>query len=99
MTTRRKSIQALLENSETPLTVQEICTRLDIKTRNVVYEDLEHIARSVRSEGKRLIIKPARCGRCDYVFRGRRTIRRPSRCPKCKSEWLLPSSFIIRRRK
>ncbi len=96
MTTRREEIEGLLMETDRPLTVQEICMALHIRERALVYEDLGHIARSVRRTGKRLRVVPPRCGRCGYVFRGRQSMKRPSRCPKCKSEWLLPAAFMVR---
>ncbi|MHA1588422.1 MAG: transcriptional regulator [Candidatus Thorarchaeota archaeon] len=96
MTTRRKSIAELLEKSEHPMTAQDICSILDIESRSIVYEDIEHIAKSVRSSGKQLLIRPASCGKCGYVFSSRKVASRPSKCPKCRSQWILLPGYIIR---
>lgn len=96
MPTRRETIAELLEETESPLTVTDICLVLDIKNRKLVSEDIEHVARSVRSKGKELVVFPASCGKCAFVFKGRKSVKKPSRCPKCKSEWIIPQAFQIR---
>jgi len=96
MTTRRKSIAELLENSEHPMTAQDICSILDIESRSIVYEDIGHIAKSVKNSGKLLLIRPASCGKCGYVFSNRKVASRPSKCPKCRSQWILLPGYIIR---
>ncbi|MGY5862295.1 MAG: HTH domain-containing protein [Candidatus Thorarchaeota archaeon] len=96
MTTRRKSIAELLEKSEHPITAQDICITLDIKSRSIVYEDIGHIAKSVRNSGKELLIRPASCGKCGYIFSTRKVASRPSKCPKCRSQWILLPGYLIR---
>ncbi|MHA1903587.1 MAG: transcriptional regulator [Candidatus Thorarchaeota archaeon] len=99
MTTRRESIALLLEETEHPLSAQEICNILDIKNRSIVQEDLEHIAKSLKNRGKELLMRPATCGKCDYAFDRRVSPKKPSRCPKCRSEWILSPGFIIKQLK
>jgi predicted Zn-ribbon and HTH transcriptional regulator len=99
MPTRRETIAELLERSEHPMTAEEICERLDIKKRSIVYEDIDHISKSVKRQNKELLIRPAICGKCQFVFKTRKTAKPPSKCPKCKSEWILSPTFSIRYRK
>lgn len=96
MKTRREKIKALLEEAEQPLTAQELCNILGLQSRSIIYEDIEHIAQSARAEGKELLVKPASCGKCNYVFSDRRAAKRPSKCPRCRSEWILSPAYIIR---
>jgi predicted Zn-ribbon and HTH transcriptional regulator len=98
MPTRRETITELLEQTEHPLTAQDICDALDIKSRRVVYEDLEHIAKSVRRRKKQLLIRPASCGSCNFIFKAH-SVKKPSKCPKCKSEWIIPPAYLIRLKK
>ena len=98
MPTRREAITELLEQTEHPLTAREICDILEIKSRGIVYEDLEHIAKSVKSRKKQLLIRPANCGSCNFVFKAR-SVKKPSKCPKCKSEWIIPPAYLIRLKK
>ncbi len=99
MQTRREQIAMYLEEAEYPLTAQDLCEMLDIKKRSIIYEDIDHISRSVKNEGKEVIIRLARCGKCNFVFSKRNTAKAPSKCPKCKSEWILPPAFLIRKKK
>jgi len=93
--TRREKIIRLLTESKEPLTLDEIAAMVGEEDRRKVIEDLEHIAKTVRKEGKRLLMEPARCNKCGYVFKSAR-VRPPSRCPRCKSEWIQPPRFTIR---
>jgi len=95
MSTRREEIEKLLEQTDVPLTAQEVSERLQLESRSIVNEDLEHIARSVRIEGKQLLVKPASCAKCGYTFMSRSSAKKPSKCPKCKSEWIIEPRFII----
>ena len=99
MPTRREMIAELLERTEYPLTAEEICEQLDIKKRSIVYEDIDHISKSVKRENKELLIRPATCGKCQFVFKVGKSVKEPSKCPKCKSQWILSPAFIIRYRK
>jgi predicted Zn-ribbon and HTH transcriptional regulator len=61
-----------------------------------VYEHLPHIARSVASQGKELVIEPARCLKCGYVFEGRKRFTRPGRCPRCRETHIQKPAFRVR---
>jgi predicted Zn-ribbon and HTH transcriptional regulator len=57
---------------------------------------LTHVRKSVETHGERLVIGPARCLDCDFVFTARTRTTKPSRCPRCRSEQLMPPVFAIR---
>nr|KXH72256.1 MAG: hypothetical protein AM325_01920 [Candidatus Thorarchaeota archaeon SMTZ1-45] len=99
MLTRRERIAELLERTEYPLTAEEICQLLDIEKRSIVYDDIDHISKSVKREAKELLVRPASCGRCQFIFKVRKSAKAPGKCPKCKSQWILAPAFIIRPRK
>jgi len=99
MLTRREEIAKYLEETEFPLTAQDLCERLGLKKRSIIYEDIDHIARSVRNKGKEVIVRPASCGKCNYVFSLKHSAKAPTKCPKCKSEWILAPAFFIRKKK
>jgi predicted Zn-ribbon and HTH transcriptional regulator len=99
MTTRRERIREMLEQTDIPLTAQDICDVLGLKNRSIIYEDIEHISQSVKAEGKEVLLRPASCGKCNYVFSERKKAKRPSKCPKCRSQWILSPGYIIRERK
>ena len=52
-------------------------------TVGVLEEDLRHIERSVRRNGDRLEVRPARCDTCDFGFRST-ALHPPGRCPQCR---------------
>jgi len=97
--TRREKITKLLEETQYPLTAEDICQALDIKQRSIVYEDIEHIAKSLRNQQKELLVQPASCGKCNYVFKVKSSAKRPSKCPKCKSQWIISPGFLVRHSK
>ncbi|BDB99179.1 transcriptional regulator [Saccharolobus caldissimus] len=95
--TTREKIFLLLSYSDEPLSAREIMRRLDIRKEKEVYEHLEHLAKSGKRKDYVLIMIPARCKSCGYVFRSEK-IKRPSKCPICKSEKIESPKFLIRRK-
>ena len=83
MKTIRKEMILLLGNNE--MDARAISSAVGVGEKEV-YTHLSHIARSVKHQRKKLIIKPAVCLGCGYVFEKRKRFTRPSRCPICKSE-------------
>lgn len=61
--------------------------------KKVILEDLRAIQRTLKREGKVLLIKPAECRKCGFVFKPE--IKIPTRCPRCKSEWIEEPRFKI----
>jgi len=74
--------------------VRDISQTLRIREKEV-YAHLSHIARSVAAQRKKLIIIPAECLVCGYVFENRKRFTRPSRCPHCKSEHIQNPMYKI----
>ncbi len=89
MKTRRESIAELI--TENALSASDISKILNIPIKTVL-EDLQHIARSPKY-GK-LLLMPAKCNKCGYVFRAE--IKIPKKCPRCKSTWILEPRFILK---
>jgi hypothetical protein len=83
MKTVRKQMMTLLSDHE--MSAKEISSAVGIGEKEV-YGHLSHIDRSVKSQGKKLVINPAECMGCGYVFEKRKRFTRPGRCPICKSE-------------
>jgi predicted Zn-ribbon and HTH transcriptional regulator len=92
MPTIRQKIISLL--SETELTAREISGQVGISEKEV-NEHLKHIARSVSSQNKQLLVAPANCLACGYVFEDRRRFTRPGRCPQCKKSHIQSPAFRI----
>jgi transcriptional regulator len=93
-TIRQQLIEALME---TEMTAIDLSQEVGIREKEV-YEHLPHIARSVASQGKKLLITPPRCLKCGFVFEERRRFTRPGRCPKCRETHIESPTYTIRRR-
>ncbi len=94
MMTRRQRIIKLLE--ERDYSPSELALALDMRgkgAKKVILEDLKAIQKILKREGKVLLIKPAECRKCGFVFPPE--IKMPSRCPRCKSEWIEEPRFKI----
>jgi hypothetical protein len=90
MPTIRKEIAELLEKG--PLDLREISQILRIREKEIL-DHLQHIARSVHP--RKLVMDPAVCYRCGFVFKKRERFSSPSRCPLCKSESISPPRYQI----
>jgi len=93
--TIRERMIKLLESTETPLSAREIAFELGLESERVVYEELKHVAKTIRRKGKTLYVQPAYCKKCGFVFKSAQ-IKKPSKCPRCRSQWIEPPRFIIR---
>ena len=92
MPTLRQEIISLL--SEDEMSAREISGEVRISEKEVV-EHLAHIARSVSSQDKQVVITPANCMSCGYVFENRKRFTRPGRCPQCKKSHIQSPRFRI----
>lgn len=91
--TLRKALAAALR--ERALTARELSGAVSISERDVSAH-LEHLERSLTKSHERLVVEPATCRTCGYVFAGRQRHSRPSRCPKCRGERLSAPRFCIK---
>lgn len=63
-----------------------------------IEEDLQHIRTSLRNNKElELLIRPAVCTLCDYVFPTNKP-KTPGRCPNCKKEKIQVAKFKIERK-
>ncbi|AEC52299.1 hypothetical protein PNA2_1383 [Pyrococcus sp. NA2] len=93
---REKIIELLLERDYSPT---ELARILDIRgkgAKKIILEDLKVIARIAKREGMVLLVRPAQCRKCGFIFRPEINI--PSRCPRCKSEWIEEPRFKLERK-
>jgi predicted Zn-ribbon and HTH transcriptional regulator len=94
--TRRQQLRALLAREELPFdALREL---LGVSVR-LLEDELRHVERTARGAGERLVVSPARCLACDFVFRARerRHLHAPGRCPQCRSERIADPTFRIQR--
>jgi predicted Zn-ribbon and HTH transcriptional regulator len=92
--TLRQRIVELLERGEWGF--EELRRELEAPVR-LLEEDLRHVERSLRRGSTRLVVEPARCLSCGFVFRERaaRHFHAPGRCPRCRSERIADPRFHI----
>lgn len=91
MTFRRDLVKIL---STQPRSVSSIARELGLDRRDVE-DDLRHAIRSARTAGHTVVIQPARCKQCGFVF-GEDRLAKPSKCPECKGTRLFEAQISIR---
>jgi transcriptional regulator len=72
----------------------EISKEVRISEREV-YDHLEHIRKTASRSAKHLIITPAECRKCGFIFSKRERLRKPGRCPLCRGESIKEALFSI----
>ena len=90
--TVRDRLRAALRGE--PLSARELSARVSISEKDVAHH-LEHLARSLAHDGLRLVVDPANCEHCGFVFKKRERLDAPSRCPVCRSERIAAPKFAI----
>jgi len=90
-TIRRRMIALL---SEGEMNARELSQVLGIREK-LIYEHLNHMARSVASQKKKLEILPFRCLDCGFTFKDRKRFTPPGRCPQCKKAHLERPNYRI----
>jgi len=63
-------------------------------SRGDVEDDLRHMIRSARAAGHRVVIEPARCRACGFVF-GEEKLSKPSRCPECRQSRIFEAQIRL----
>lgn len=82
--TRRQDLLALLATG--PRSASSLARALGIG-RHDIEEELRHAIRSARAAGHEVVIEPARCKDCGFLF-SETTLTKPGRCPSCKGSRL-----------
>jgi len=77
------------------MTSRDLSRELRISESEIL-KHLPHIARSVNSSRKRLVMMPPVCLSCGFRFKKRERMSSPSRCPLCKGEHITEPLFTIR---
>jgi len=87
--------QALAEALRTgPATARDLSKAIGVSERDVLGH-LVHLAKSLRARGERLVILPARCLDCGFVYSRREKPARPSHCAGCRGTRLTLPEFSI----
>ena len=90
--TVRHEIMAALKGAT--LTAKNISSEVRI-TEKEAYEHLEHIQKSLGGVHGLLVITPAECKKCGFIFKKRERLKKPGRCPVCHNEAIKPPAFSI----
>jgi predicted Zn-ribbon and HTH transcriptional regulator len=90
--TVRQQIISLLSESE--LTSLDLSQLVHIREKEVA-DHLNHISRTLHSQGKKLKVDPYQCMDCNYQFKKRDRFDRPGRCPKCKGSHIRMALYSI----
>jgi transcriptional regulator len=88
--TVRHAIMTLL--SDETVTALDISREVRIPEREV-YDHLEHIRKTLRIAGLHLLVVPAACGECGFVFHKRTRLTKPGKCPVCRSSHISEPLF------
>jgi predicted Zn-ribbon and HTH transcriptional regulator len=87
----RKDLLTML--SAQPRSVSSLARELGL-SRGDIEDHLRHLIRSARAAGHRVVIEPARCKACGFVF-GEDKLSKPSRCPECRQSRILEAQIAI----
>jgi predicted Zn-ribbon and HTH transcriptional regulator len=90
----RKDLLELL--SVEPQSVSRIAREMGL-SRGDVEDDLRHLIRSARAAGHAVIILPARCRTCDFIF-SEEKLSKPGRCPRCKGSRIFEAQVSVAKR-
>ena len=91
-TLRREIIETLQGHA---VSAKEISAIVGIREKDVDGH-LEHIQRSMHNYGRILLITPAECKMCGFIFRKRKRFNKPGKCPVCRSESIAEPLFSIK---
>jgi predicted Zn-ribbon and HTH transcriptional regulator len=76
----RRQIMEILTHE--PRTVSSLARELGLDRRDME-EDLRHLIRSARAAGHAVIVEPARCKTCGFLFDAQK-LTKPGKCPQCR---------------
>ena len=88
----RKGLITLLQDS--PMGLAEIARLMDI-TQKDVEDDIQHLIKSLKHSEYRLIITPAQCRKCGFIFH-KDKLHKPGKCPQCHGTWISEPLFEVR---
>jgi predicted Zn-ribbon and HTH transcriptional regulator len=93
---RTATIPSLIRQalSAGPKTARDLSREIGVSEREVL-RNLEHLERTLKESGAKLVIDPPSCLGCGFVFRKRERLNRPSRCPVCRGERLSSARFEV----
>ena len=92
MATARQTLIAVLAAG--PRTASSLARELGFD-RHRIEDELRHAIRSARATGHTVVVEPARCKACGFVFDESR-LTKPGKCPSCKGTRLYEALLSVR---
>jgi len=90
MTVRREIAQILAAG---PRSVSSLARELGLQRKDAE-DDLRHAIRSARAAGHRIVVEPARCKQCGFLFDGDK-LSKPGKCPECRGTRIFEAQITI----
>jgi predicted Zn-ribbon and HTH transcriptional regulator len=91
----QSSRELLLQTLSTePLTVRALSRAACLSERDVL-NHMQHLQKSLKAQNGRLVMMPATCLDCHFVFKRRERLARPGKCPVCHSTHMSEPLFSI----
>ena len=90
-TVRQMIIDILLQG---PATAKELSARVRIPEKDVL-PHLAHIRKTLQHGPQRLVMEPACCRACGFVFHKRERLSKPGQCPSCHRSFIEEPVFRI----
>ena len=81
--------------SREPRSVSSLAREIGL-SRADVEDALRHMIRSARAAGHRIVVVPARCRSCGFVFDEDR-LTKPGKCPSCRSSRIFEPQIAVER--
>jgi predicted Zn-ribbon and HTH transcriptional regulator len=91
LATLRRDLVKIL--SLQPRSVSSVARELGL-TRGDVEDHLRHAIRSAKAAGHSILIEPARCRQCGFLF-GEDKLSKPGKCPECRGTRLYEAQIRI----
>jgi len=92
MTLRKHLIEVL---SAEPRSVSRLARELRLP-RADVEDALRHMLRSARAAGHRIVVLPARCRSCGFIF-DEDKLTKPGKCPSCRGSRIFEPQISLDR--
>ena len=89
--TLRKQLVAYL--SHEPRSVSRLARELGLP-RGDVEDALRHMIRSAEAAGHRIVVLPARCRACGFIFDESR-LTKPGKCPACRNSRIFEPQISV----
>ncbi len=90
--TIRRQMRTVLE--QCPCSAKDLSADIRISEKEV-YAHLEHIEKSLSKSSRPLIVTPAVCKKCSFVFSKRDRLKKPGKCPVCRGESIQEPLFSL----